>query len=57
MAVFYNKVDIKVFQYYEGSVTYFYPCPCGDNFSIIKDQFLCGKTVPAPSSIQELVTC
>ncbi|GAB1298697.1 diphthamide biosynthesis protein 3 [Marmota monax] len=82
MAVFHDEVEIEDFQYDEDSETYFYPCPCGDNFSITKedlengedvatcpscsliikviydkDQFMCGETVPAPSSNKELVKC
>lgn len=36
MAVFHDEVEIEDFQYDEDSETYFYPCPCGDNFSITK---------------------
>nr|XP_020013115.1 DPH3 homolog [Castor canadensis] len=82
MAVFHDEVEIEDFQYDEDSETYFYPCPCGDNFSITKedlengedvatcpscsliikviydkDQFMCGETVPAPSTNKELVKC
>ncbi|CAO2598245.1 Diphthamide biosynthesis protein 3 [Lemmus lemmus] len=57
MAVFHDEVEIEDFQYDEDSETYFYPCPCGDNFSITKDQFMSGETVPAPSANKELVKC
>ncbi|CAH7083132.1 Dph3 [Phodopus roborovskii] len=68
MAVFHDEVEIEDFQYDEDSETYFYPCPCGDNFSITKEdlengedvatyQFMCGETVPAPSTNKELVKC
>lgn len=82
MAVFHDEVEIEDFQYDEDSETYFYPCPCGDNFCITKedlengedvatcpscsliikviydkDQFMCGETVPAPSTHKELVKC
>ncbi|XP_048668713.1 DPH3 homolog [Marmota marmota marmota] len=82
VAVFHDEVEIEDFQYDEDSETYFYPCPCGDNFSVTKedlengedvatcpscsliikviydkDQFMCGETVPAPSSNKELVKC
>lgn len=36
MAVFHDEVEIEDFQYDEDSETYFYPCPCGDNFCITK---------------------
>ncbi|XP_006895319.1 PREDICTED: DPH3 homolog isoform X2 [Elephantulus edwardii] len=58
MAVFHDEVEIEDFQYDEDSESYFYPCPCGDNFLIYdKDQFMCGETVPAPSANTELVKC
>ncbi|XP_047375847.1 DPH3 homolog isoform X2 [Sciurus carolinensis] len=57
MVVFHDKVEIEDFQYDKDSKTYFYPCPCEDNFSTTKDQFMCGETVPAPSTNKELVKC
>nr|XP_044986454.1 DPH3 homolog isoform X2 [Jaculus jaculus] len=65
MAVFHDEVEIEDFQYEEDSETYYYPCPCGDNFSITKedlengedDQFMCGETVAASSARKELVKC
>lgn len=36
MAVFHDEVEIEDFQYDEDLETYFYPCPCGDNFCITK---------------------
>nr|XP_060154613.1 diphthamide biosynthesis protein 3 isoform X1 [Globicephala melas] len=47
MAVFHDEVEIEDFQYDEDSETYFYPCPCGDNFCITK--FLL-KSVPCNES-------
>ncbi|XP_059520025.1 diphthamide biosynthesis protein 3 isoform X2 [Myotis daubentonii] len=37
MAVFHDEVEIEDFQYDEDLETYFYPCPCGDNFCITKE--------------------
>ena len=37
MALFHDEMEIKDFQYDEGSETYFYPCLCGDNFCITKE--------------------
>ncbi|XP_052034737.1 diphthamide biosynthesis protein 3-like [Apodemus sylvaticus] len=56
MAVSHNEVEIENFQYDKDSETYFYPCPCGDNVSIAKDQLVCGETVPAFQAT-ELVKC
>ncbi|XP_071475468.1 diphthamide biosynthesis protein 3 isoform X3 [Marmota flaviventris] len=45
MAVFHDEVEIEDFQYDEDSETYFYPCPCGDNFSITKVGQKAGKKI------------
>ncbi|KAM4857693.1 diphthamide biosynthesis protein 3 isoform X2 [Urocitellus parryii] len=45
MAVFHDEVEIEDFQYDEDSETYFYPCPCGDNFSITKEDLENGEDV------------
>ncbi|CAO2623421.1 Diphthamide biosynthesis protein 3 [Lemmus lemmus] len=45
MVVFHDEVEIEDFQYSEDSETYFYPCPCGDNFSIIKEELESGEDV------------
>ncbi|XP_023043286.1 DPH3 homolog isoform X2 [Piliocolobus tephrosceles] len=57
MAVFHDEVEIEDFQRDEDSETYFYPCPCGNNFSITKDPFVGAETVPAPLANIELVKC
>lgn len=36
MAVFHDEVEIEDFEYDEESESYFYPCPCGDQFEITK---------------------
>lgn len=36
MAVFHDEVEIEDFEYDEEIETYFYPCPCGDQFQITK---------------------
>ncbi|XP_037672405.1 DPH3 homolog isoform X2 [Choloepus didactylus] len=57
MVVFCDEVGIQDFQYDEDLETYFYPCLCGDNFAITKDQFMCGERIPAPSTNKELAKC
>ena len=77
-----RRGGLEDFQVDEDLETYFYPCPCGDNFCITKEdlengedvatcpscsliikviydkeQFMCGETVPAPSTNKELVKC
>ena len=41
MAVFHDEVEIEDFEYDEESETYFYPCPCGDQFEITKVRKSC----------------
>jgi len=36
MAVYHDEVEIEDFEYDEELETYFYPCPCGDQFQISK---------------------
>ncbi|XP_037662577.1 DPH3 homolog [Choloepus didactylus] len=55
MVVFPDEVEVEDFQHDEDSETYFYPCPCGDTFTITKDQLMYGETIPAPSTNKELV--
>ncbi|XP_001362531.1 diphthamide biosynthesis protein 3-like [Monodelphis domestica] len=45
MSVFLDKVEIEDFEYEEEMETYFYPCPCGDNFIITKEDLENGEEV------------
>ena len=36
MSIFHDEVEIEDFQYDEESDTFYYPCPCGDQFEITK---------------------
>ena len=36
MSVFHDEVEIEDFEYDEETETYYYPCPCGDQFEITK---------------------
>nr|XP_058930127.1 diphthamide biosynthesis protein 3-like [Kogia breviceps] len=40
-----HEVEIEDFQYDEDSETYFYPCPCGDNLCITKEDMENGEDV------------
>ncbi|XP_006883329.1 PREDICTED: DPH3 homolog [Elephantulus edwardii] len=48
VAVFHDEVEIEDFQYDEDSESYFYPCPCGDNFWITKEDL---------ENVDEVATC
>uniref|UniRef100_A0A1A7X4F7 Diphthamide biosynthesis protein 3 n=1 Tax=Iconisemion striatum TaxID=60296 RepID=A0A1A7X4F7_9TELE len=37
MSVFHDEVEIEDFEFDEETETYYFPCPCGDRFSITKD--------------------
>ena len=36
MSIFHDEVEIEDFEYDPESETYYYPCPCGDQFEITK---------------------
>lgn len=36
MAVYHDEIEIEDFEYNEEEDTYYYPCPCGDQFQITK---------------------
>lgn len=36
MSIFHDEVEIEDFEYDEESDTYYYPCPCGDQFEITR---------------------
>lgn len=36
MSVFHDEVEIEDFEYDEETETYYYPCPCGDQFEITR---------------------
>jgi hypothetical protein len=36
MAVYHDEVEIEDMEYDEEAELYYYPCPCGDKFSISK---------------------
>ncbi|XP_031559354.1 DPH3 homolog [Actinia tenebrosa] len=45
MAVYHDEVEIEDFEYDEELETYFFPCPCGDQFQITKEQLENGEEV------------
>uniref|UniRef100_A0A8C5YWI3 Diphthamide biosynthesis protein 3 n=1 Tax=Marmota marmota marmota TaxID=9994 RepID=A0A8C5YWI3_MARMA len=49
------QVEIEDFQYDEDSKTYFYPCPCGNNFSITKEDMENGQDVATCSSCSLII--
>ena len=36
MSVFHDEVEIEDFEYDPDTETYYFPCPCGDQFQITK---------------------
>ncbi|EDO35358.1 predicted protein [Nematostella vectensis] len=55
MAVYHDEVEIEDFEYDEETETYFYPCPCGDQFQITKDQLEAGEEVATCPSCSLIV--
>lgn len=42
---FHDEVEIEDFEYDPENETYYYPCPCGDQFEITKDDLESGEEV------------
>lgn len=45
MATFHDEVEIEDFEYNEETGVFTYPCPCGDLFSITRDQLEDGEDI------------
>jgi diphthamide biosynthesis protein 3 len=43
--VVYDDVDLDEMQFDEAAETYYYPCPCGDRFSITIAELEAGDTI------------
>lgn len=43
MSVYHDEVEIEDFEYDESDEIYYYPCPCGDQFQISKEQLIAGE--------------
>ena len=50
MAVFHDEVEIEDFEFDEETQTYYYPCPCGDQFQISKVHNMV-NTTRTPASV------
>lgn len=47
MSVFHDEVEIEDFEYDEETETYYYPCPCGDQFEITMVRYKLVKNNPS----------
>jgi len=45
MSVFHDEVEIEDFEYDPETETYYYPCPCGDQFEITREDLENGEDV------------
>jgi diphthamide biosynthesis protein 3 len=45
MAVFHDEVEIEDFEFDEETQSYYYPCPCGDQFQISKEDLENGEEI------------
>ncbi|RWS04047.1 diphthamide biosynthesis protein 3-like protein [Dinothrombium tinctorium] len=43
--VIHDEIEIEDFEYDEENETFTYPCPCGDLFSITKEELLNGEEI------------
>ena len=58
MTVYHDEVEIEDFEYDEDDETYYYPCPCGDQFEISKADLLLGEeeaTCPSCSLVIKVI--
>ncbi|KAF5397927.1 Diphthamide biosynthesis protein 3 [Paragonimus heterotremus] len=45
MSVFHDEIEIEDMEYDPELEIYFYPCPCGDQFQISKEDLLSGNDI------------
>ena len=45
MSIIYEEIEIEDMTYVEETQTYTYPCPCGDNFSILLVELYDGEDI------------
>jgi diphthamide biosynthesis protein 3 len=50
MSGIYEEVEIEDMTYDEETLTYYYPCPCGDKFSITLEDLLDEEVREVPVS-------
>lgn len=58
MTIYHDEIEIEDFEYDEDDETYYYPCPCGDQFQITKAELLAGEeeaTCPSCSLVVKVV--
>jgi diphthamide biosynthesis protein 3 len=55
MSVFHDEVEIEDFEFDADSLTYYYPCPCGDRFEISRQMLEGGEDVATCPSCSLIV--
>lgn len=58
MTVYHDEVEIEDFEYDPDDETYYYPCPCGDQFQITKADLIAGEeeaTCPSCSLVVKVI--
>lgn len=58
MSVYHDEVEIEDFEYDEDDETYYYPCPCGDQFQITRAELADGvdeATCPSCSLVIKVI--
>lgn len=58
MTVYHDEVEIEDFEFDEEDDTYYYPCPCGDQFQITRADLIAGvddATCPSCSLVVKVI--
>lgn len=58
MTVYHDEVELEDFEYDEEDGLYYYPCPCGDQFQISREELLTGEeeaTCPSCSLVIKVI--
>lgn len=58
MSVYFDEVEIEDFEYDSEDDIYYFPCPCGDQFQITKDDLIAGEeeaTCPTCSLVIKVI--
>lgn len=58
MTIYHDEVEIEDFEYDADEEMYYYPCPCGDQFQILRTDLLDGEdeaTCPSCSLVIKVI--
>ncbi|XP_014218032.1 DPH3 homolog [Copidosoma floridanum] len=58
MTTYHDEVELEDFEYDEDDGLYYYPCPCGDQFQISREELVAGEdeaTCPSCSLVVKVI--